>query len=128
MRNFALNAIKGGRCNAFSQHYKSEILGEVFIIISKKLNVKGNECDILEKYFEFLNKREIHYATEFDSKYDDYRDIDQEEKTDYVYKNLTCNLFIKSCLNLIQIKLKWISMQRLFTRVLCGMKIRCILK
>ena len=80
MRNFVRKAIKGGRCNAFNQHYKSEISDEVFNIISKELNVDGNVCDILEKYFEFLNKHEKEYEKEFDSKYDDYRDIDQKEK------------------------------------------------
>ena len=88
MRKFLRKAIEGGRCNAFNQHYKSEVLGEVFNNISKELNVKGNECDILEKYFEFLNKREKQYATEFDSKNDDCRDIDQKEKTEYVNKKL----------------------------------------
>ena len=58
MRNFVRKAIKGGRCNAFNQHYKSEISDEVFNIISKELNVDGNVCKILEKYFEFLNKHE----------------------------------------------------------------------
>ena len=79
MRNFVRKAIKGGRCNAFNQHYKSEISDGVFNIISKQLNINGNICDILEKYFEFLNKYEKRYAKEFDSKYDDYRDIDQKE-------------------------------------------------
>ena len=49
MRNFLRKAIKGGRCNAFNQHYKSEISDEVFNFISKELNVNGNECDILGK-------------------------------------------------------------------------------
>ena len=80
MRNFVRKAIKGGRCNTFNQRYKSEISDEVFNIISKELNVKGNECDILEKYFEFLNKHEKQYEKEFDSKNDDYRDIDQKQK------------------------------------------------
>ena len=88
MRNFVRKAIKGGRCNAFNQHYKSESSDEVFNIISEELNVNGNICDILEKYFGFLNKYEKQYATEFDSKYDDYRDIDQKEKTDNVNKKL----------------------------------------
>ena len=52
----------------------------------KELNVNGNICEILEKYFEFLNKHEKQYEKEFDSKYDDYRDIDQKEK--YVNKKL----------------------------------------
>ena len=70
MRNVVRKAIKGGRCNAFNQHYKSEISDEVFNVISKKFNVNGNECEILEKYFEFLNENEELYAKEFDSEYD----------------------------------------------------------
>ena len=69
MRNFVRKAIKGGRCNAFNQHYKSEISDKVFIIISKELNVNGNICDILKKYSEFLNEFEKQNAKEFDSKY-----------------------------------------------------------
>ena len=88
MRNFVRKAIKGGRCNAFNQHYKSEISDEVFNIISKELNVNGNICDLLEKYFEFLNKYEKQYAKEFDSKYDDYRDINEKEKEKYVNRKL----------------------------------------
>ena len=99
MTNFVRKSIKGGRCNAFNQHYKSEISDEVFNIISKELNVNGNVCDILEKYFEFLNKLEKEYAKKFDSKYDDYRDIDQKGKKNMLTKNLTCYLFIKSCQN-----------------------------
>ena len=56
MRNFLRKAIKGGRCNAFNQHYKSEFSDEVFNIISKELNVNGNLCDLLEKSFEFLTE------------------------------------------------------------------------
>ena len=88
MRNFVRKAIKGGRCNAFNQHYKSEISDEVFKIISKELNVNGNICDLLEKYFEFLNKHEKQYVKEFDSKFDDYRDIDQKEKGKFVNRKL----------------------------------------
>ena len=91
MRNFVRRAIKGGICNAFNQHYKSEISDEVFNISSEELNVDnagGNVCDILEKYFEFLNKHEKEYKKEFDSNYGDYRDIDQKEKEKYVNKKL----------------------------------------
>ena len=72
MRNFVRKAIKSGRCNAFNQHYESETSDEVFNIISKELNVSGNICEILEKYFKFLNKYEKQYAKEFSSKYDVY--------------------------------------------------------
>ena len=99
MRYFVRKAIKGGRCNAFNQRYKSENSDEVFNDISKELNVNGNICEILEKYFEFLNEHGKRNAKEFDSKYNDYRDINQKEKTDYIKKNLTCYQFIKNCLN-----------------------------
>ena len=88
MRNFVRKAIKGGRCNAFNLHYKSEISDEVFNIISKELNVKGKICEILEKNFKFLNKYEEEYEKEFDSKYNDYRDINPKEKEKYVNKKL----------------------------------------
>ena len=88
MRNFVRKAIKGGRCNALNQHYKNEISDEVFNIISKELNVNGNICETLEKYFKLLNKYEKQYAKEFDSKYDDYRDINQKEKIDFINKKL----------------------------------------
>ena len=88
MINFVRKAIKGGRCNAFTQHYKSELSDEVFSIISKELNVNGNICDFLEKYFEFLNKYEKQYAKEFESKNDDYRDIKEKEKTNYINKKI----------------------------------------
>ena len=88
MRNFVRKSIKGGRCNAFNQHYKSEISDEVFNIISKELNVNGNICDLLEKYFKFLNKYEKQYGKEFNSRYDDYRDINEKEKEKYVNRKL----------------------------------------
>ena len=67
----------------------------MFNIISKALNVNGNICEILEEYFDFLNKYEKQYTEEFDSKYDDYRDIDQKEKTEYVNKKLNMLSILK---------------------------------
>ena len=90
MRNFVRKSIKRGRCNAFNQRYKSEISDEVFNIISKELNVNddSNEYEVLEKFFEFLKEHEKQYAEEFNSKYDDYRDIIEKEKTDFINKKL----------------------------------------
>ena len=88
MRNFVRQSIKGGRCNALKQHFNSENSDEVFNFVSKELNVNGNICEILEKYLKFSNKNEKQYAKDFDSKHDDYRDIDQEAKTDYFSKKL----------------------------------------
>ena len=53
MRKFVRQSLKGGRCNAFTQHYKSEISDEVFIFISKELNVNGNICDLQENISTF---------------------------------------------------------------------------
>ena len=36
-RNFVRKSIKGGRCKAFNQHYKSEISDEVFNIFFKRI-------------------------------------------------------------------------------------------
>ena len=60
----------------------------MFNIISKGLNVNGNICDLLEKYFKFLNKYEKQYGKEFDSRYDNYRDINEKEKEKYVNRKL----------------------------------------
>ena len=67
----------------------------MFNIISKELNVNGNICDLLEKFFKFLNKFEKPYAGDFDSKHDDYRDIDQQGKTDYINKKISMLQFHK---------------------------------
>ena len=58
MRNFVRKSIKGGRRNAFNQHYKSEISDEVFNITSKELDINGTICEIFEKYFRFFNNYE----------------------------------------------------------------------
>ena len=54
MRHFVRQSIKGGRCSALNQYYKSTISQEVFNIISKDLNVNGNDnvCEIMDKFFE----------------------------------------------------------------------------
>ena len=72
--------MKGGRCNAFIQLFKSENGDKVFKTLSKDLNVNGNKCDLLENYFESLNKYEKLYAKKIDSKNEDYRDTIQRKK------------------------------------------------
>ena len=54
MRHFVRQSIKGGRCSALNQYYKSNISNEVFNIISKELKVNDidNICEIINKYFE----------------------------------------------------------------------------
>ena len=56
MRHFVRKSIKGGRCTALNQYYKSTVSDEVFNIMSQELGVDGNICEILDKYFEYTNK------------------------------------------------------------------------
>ena len=56
MIHFVRQRIKGGRSSALDHYYKSTISNQVFIKISKELNVNGNTCEILDKYFEYTNK------------------------------------------------------------------------
>ena len=90
MRHFVRKSIKGGRCSALIQYYKSNISQEVFNIISKELNVNDNDnvCEIIDKYFEYTNKQRKIIENEFDSKFKDYRDNDEEERTEHIYKEL----------------------------------------
>ena len=61
----------------------------MFINISNKLNVNGNICEILDKYFEYTNKHRKVTEDEHDSQFQDYRYINQEERTKHINKKLT---------------------------------------
>ena len=56
IKHFVRQSIKGGRCSALNQSSKTNILDEVFNIISKELDNNGNVCEILERCFEYTNK------------------------------------------------------------------------
>ena len=72
MRHFVRQSIKGGRCFALNQYYKSNFSDEVFNIISKLLDNNGNICEILERYFEYTNKHRKTKEKENDSQFNDY--------------------------------------------------------
>ena len=76
MRHFLRQSIEGGRCGGFNQYYRSSLSNEVFIIISKELNVNGNVCENLEKYFEYTIKHMKLLEHEYGSPFNDYRDND----------------------------------------------------
>ena len=90
MRHFVRQSIKGGRCSALNQYYKSNISQEVFSDISKELNVNGNDnvCEIKNKCFEYTNEQRKILEDEYDSQFDDYRDNDEEERTEHINKEL----------------------------------------
>ena len=56
MGHFVRQSINGGRCVALNQYYKSIIWDEVFNINSIVVDVNGNKCETLEKFFENAKK------------------------------------------------------------------------
>ena len=90
MRDFVRQSIKGGRCSALNQYYKSNFSDEVSNIISKELDTNGNVCEVLERYFEYINTKKHRKLIEddYDSQFNDYRDNDEEERTKHINKEL----------------------------------------
>ena len=88
MRWFVRQSIKGGRVCASNQYYRSKICDEVLKILSEKLNVKVNVYDIFEAYMKYKNHHEEIIKKVYGSKFSDYRDIDEEEMNNYIYKKL----------------------------------------
>ena len=48
MRWFVRQSIKGTRCSALNQYYKSTISDELFNIVSEDVDINGNICEILK--------------------------------------------------------------------------------
>ena len=88
MRYF-VQKIKGGRCSALNQYYKSTISDEVFDINSKELNINGKIGEILDKYFEYTNKHRKIIENQYDSQFEDCRDINQEQRTKHINEELS---------------------------------------
>ena len=72
----------------YSKFNRSKNCDEVLKILSEKLNVKGNVYDIIEPYMKYKNHHLKIIKEEYESKFNDYRDIDEEEMNNYVNKNL----------------------------------------
>ena len=89
IRYFVRQSIKGGRCAASNQFYKSTVSDEVFNNISKEFNVIGKISEILDEYFEFENKLRKIIQNEYGSQFKDYRDIIQGEKSKYINNKLS---------------------------------------
>ena len=80
LRRYSRQSLKGGHCWVLNQYYKSTISDKVINFISSKLDVNGNLCDILDKYFEFGNIHRKIIENEYDSHFEDSRDIYQEDQ------------------------------------------------
>ena len=96
MRICVRQSIKGGRCSNLHQYYKSTISDKAFNIISEELNVNGNVCEIIDKYFEYTNEQKKIIEDEYHSHFKDYRENDEEEKPKIITKNLTIYQYIKN--------------------------------
>ena len=88
MGHFVRKSMKSGRCAIYNQFYTSSISHDMFNIISQELNVKGNKCEILEKYFEYTIKQTKIRESEHDSQFRDHRDNDERERTEQINKEL----------------------------------------
>ena len=89
MQYFVRQSIKGGRCAALNQYYKSTISDEVFNNIPKELDLNGNICEILDKYFEYENKHRKTIENEYVSKFEVFRDVNQDWKSKHVSDKLS---------------------------------------
>ena len=61
----------------------------MFNIYSKELNIDDiddNVCEIIDKYFEYTNEQRKIIEGDYDSNFKDYRDIDEEERTEHINK------------------------------------------
>ena len=56
LRHFVRQSIKGARCTALNQWYKSNISDGKFNIISKEIDCNAKKCDHLDKIFEYTNQ------------------------------------------------------------------------
>ena len=88
MRNFVRQSNKRARCSAVNQNYGSFRSDNFFNFISKKLNVKGKLCEIIEEDFQYTNKNKKTVETENDSQFDVYRD-NKQNKTKYIEAKLS---------------------------------------
>ena len=98
MRLFVRQSIKRGRCSALTQYYKSNISDEVFNIFSKEIDIdyNANVCEILDKNFENTNKQRKIIKDEYDSQFNDYRDDDEEERSEHINKELNKSQYTKN--------------------------------
>ena len=89
MRWFVRQSKKGGCVCAFNQYYKSKNCDEVLKTISEELNVKGSVCDKIEAYMKYKKHHEEIIKKAYESEFNDYRIIDEEEMNNYINEKLS---------------------------------------
>ena len=88
MSHFVRQSIKGGRVCSFNQYYKLKICDHVLKILSEEINFEGKVYDIMEAYMKNKNEHLKIIKEEYESKFNDYRDVDEEEMNNYINKKL----------------------------------------
>ena len=88
MRHFVRQSTKGRRVCAFNQYYKSKICDDVLKTLSEELKVEGIVYDIIEAYMKKKNEQFKIITEEYESKFDDHRRVDDEEKDKYINQKL----------------------------------------
>ena len=89
MRYFVRQASYGGRVCAFNHYYKSKHCNDILKILSKELNVKGNDYHIKEAYMNYKNEHLKIFQKEYESNFTVYRDENVEEKEKYINEKLS---------------------------------------
>ena len=72
-----------------SVYFKSKSCDYVLKIISAELNVKGNVHDFIETYLEYKNKYLKFFEEEYESKYNEYKKRNADEKDKFINENLS---------------------------------------
>ena len=88
MRQFIRQSIKRGRVSVFSHYYKSENCSDVLSILLRELNVGGNVYDFIEVYMKYKNDRSKVIKAEYESNFNDYRKVNEDEMNEYINKKL----------------------------------------
>ena len=95
MRFFVKLSVKRDRVCAFILFIISKIRVDILIHISEELNVKRNIFNFTETYLEYKIIHLEIIARVYENKFNNYRDIDEEEMENYVNEKLSIFLFIK---------------------------------
>ena len=86
---FVRQSIKGGRVCAFNQYYKSKHCDDFLKNINKELAVKGTVYDTIKANMEYRNKYFKIFEKEYEDQFNDYRDVNVEEKEKYISQKLS---------------------------------------
>ena len=88
MRHSVGQSLKGGRVCDFNQYNESKTCSDLLKILSRELNVEGNVYDINEAYMKYKNDHLKFIKEEYESKFDDYRKINEDEMSEYINRKL----------------------------------------